>query len=181
MTVQQTKAELRRRVEELPDPDWAPLIRAFLDLPEVEKANTVMLFYGVGREPDTGELIEELWQRGKAVLLPRCLPKRGMEARRIEPGSRLVCSAYGIPEPDEECPVVERDRIDLILVPNLCCDKQGYRLGHGGGYYDRYLADCSAVTVSLCPEMWLQERLPREEYDLPVRLVLTETKIWRGV
>ena len=70
--------------------------------------------------------------------------------------------------------------IDLILVPNLCCDKQGYRLGHGAGYYDRYLAGYSGETVSLCPADWLQEQLPRDEFDLPVGLVLTETGKWRG-
>ncbi len=174
------KAALRRKINGLPPVDWQPMLDAFLVLPEVERAHTVMLFYGVGCEPDTTELIEALWQRGKTVLLPRCLPNRGMEACRIESGSRLVCSAYGIPEPDQECPVVSRDKIDLILVPNLCCDQQGYRLGHGGGYYDRYLAGYSGMTVSLCPAQWLQKQLPRDVYDLPVRLVLTETKEWRG-
>ena len=174
------KAALRRQINDLPEVDWQPLLDAFLALPEVEMVRTVLLFYGVGREPDTTGVIEALWQRGKTVLLPRCLPGRGMEARRIVPGARLVYSAYGIPEPDPECPAVVRDKIDLILVPNLCCDKQGYRLGHGGGYYDRYLAGYSGMTVSLCPEEWLQEQLPRDEYDLPVELVLTETKEWRG-
>ena len=174
------KAALRRQIKALPPVDWQPLLDAFLVLPEVESAHTVMLFYGVDREPDTTELIEALWQRGKAVALPRCLPGRAMEARLIRPGARLVCSACGIPEPDSECPVVQRDKIDLILVPNLCCDKGGFRLGHGGGYYDRYLAGYSGMTVSLCPKAWLQEQLPRDQYDLPVRLVLTEAGQWRG-
>lgn len=178
--VTEAKAALRRQMRGVPLADWQPLLDAFLVLPEVEKAQTVMLFYGVGREPDTTELIEALWKRGKTVLLPRCLPGRGMEACKIVPGSKLVYSSYGIPEPDQECPVVARDRIDLILVPNLCCDQQGYRLGHGGGYYDRYLAGYSGMTVSLCPEEWLQEQLPRDEYDLPVQLVLTESAEWRG-
>ena len=178
--VTEEKAALRREMNALAPVDWQPLLDAFLALPEVESAGTVLLFYGVGREPDTAELIDALWQRGKAVALPRCLPGRGMEARRIVPGARLVCSAYGIPEPDQECPVVQRDKIDLILVPNLCCDRQGFRLGHGGGYYDRYLAGYSGMTVSLCPDAWLREQLPRDEYDLPVGLVLTETRQWRG-
>ena len=176
----EAKTALRQRMNSLPSADWQPLLDAFLALPEVKAANTIMLFYGVGREPDTSELIDALWEQGKTVVLPRCLPKRRMEARWILPGTKLVYSAYGIPEPDEECPVVERDTIDLILVPNLCCDKQGYRLGHGAGYYDRYLAGYSGETVSLCPEDWLQEQLPRDEFDLPVGLVLTETGEWRG-
>ena len=178
--VTEAKAALRQQISSLPPVDWQPLLDAFLALPEVKAARTILLFYGVGREPDTTELIETLWAQNKTVLLPRCLPKRGMEARRIVPGARLVYSTYGIPEPDQECPVVGRDRIELILVPNLCCDKQGYRLGHGGGYYDRYLAGYSGMTVSLCPEEWLQEQFPREDYDLPVRLVLTENAEWRG-
>lgn len=176
----QGKAALRRQMNDMQPVDWQPLLHAFQMLPEVETAQTILLFYGVGREPDTTELIEAFWAQGKTVLLPRCLPKREMEARKIVPGAKLVYSAYGIPEPDEECHVVERDRINLILVPNLCCDKQGYRLGHGGGYYDRYLAGYSGMTVSLCPDAWMQERLPRDEFDLPVRLVLTETREWRG-
>ena len=178
--VTEAKAALRREMAKQDIFDWQSMLAAFLALPEVKAARTILLFYGVGREPDTTELIETLWQQGKTVLLPRCLPNRGMEARRIVPGARLVYSAYGIPEPDQECPVVARDTIDLILVPNLCCDKQGYRLGHGGGYYDRYLTGYSGMTVSLCPETWLQEQLPRDQYDLPVRLVLTETAEWRG-
>lgn len=180
MNTAQKKAALRQRINDLPFVDWQPLLDAFLALPEVEKAKTVLLFYGMGREPDTTELIDALWERGKIVALPRCLPGRCMEARQITPGAKLIYSAYGIPEPDEECPVMDRDRMDLILVPNLCCDKQGYRLGRGGGYYDRYLAGYSGMTISLCPSEWMQDRLPSEEFDLPVRFVLTEKRVWRG-
>lgn len=175
-----SKNALRRHIAEQPVPDWEPLVDAFLALPELETAETVLLFYGVLREPDTTVLIDALLEQGKTVALPKCLPKRRMQARQISYGSNLVLSAYGIPEPDEECPTVDRDRIDLILVPNLCCDRSGYRLGHGAGYYDRYLAGYSGMTVALCPEEWLQEQLPRDEFDIPVRLVLTETRIRRG-
>ena len=179
--VTEAKAALRRKMTALSCPDWQPLLERFLALPELEAARTVMLFYGVGREPDTTVLIRELLCRGKMVALPRCLAQRRMEARVITSCSGdLVPGAFGIPEPGQVCPVVKRDRIDLILVPNLCCDKHGYRLGHGGGYYDRYLVGYSGKTVALCPRAWLQEELPRDEFDLPVRLVLTEDKAWRG-
>lgn len=175
-----SKNALRRHITEQPVPDWESLVDAFLALPELETAETVLLFYGVMREPDTTVLIDALLKQGKTVALPKCLSERRMEARQISHGSNLILSAYGIPEPDEECPTVDRDRIDLILVPNLCCDQSGYRLGHGGGYYDRYLAGYSGMTVALCPEKWLQEQLPRDEFDIPVRLVLTETRMRRG-
>ncbi len=179
-TAAEDKAALRRQLAEAPRPDWTPLIRSFLSLAELEAARTVLLFYGVGKEPDTRPLIVHLLRRGYTVALPRCLPGRRMEARAVTGLDGLRPGAYGIAEPGEDCPLVERDRIDLVLTPNLCCDKLGYRLGHGAGYYDRYLAGYPGVTAALCPEEWLQEELPRDAFDLPVQLVLTEKQIWRG-
>lgn len=178
--VTEAKAALRRQMADLPRPDWTPMLEAFLALSELETAGTVLLFYGVGREPDTRELILELLRRGKTVALPRCLPKRQMEAGQVTGLERLRPGAFAIPEPDEGCPVIGREQIDLILVPNLCCDRKGYRLGHGGGYYDRYLAGYTGTTVAFCPEEWLQTELPRDEFDLPVGLVLTEAGVLRG-
>ena len=178
--VTEAKAALRRRLLALPPPDWSPLTEAFLALPEVEAARTVLLFYGVDWEPDTRGVMEELLRRGKTVAMPRCLPGRRMEARLVAGPGDLRPRAFGIPEPGEDCPAAERGMMDLILVPNLCCDRRGYRLGRGAGYYDRYLAGYAGVTAALCPADRLQEELPRDGYDLPVDLVLTETQIWRG-
>lgn len=172
-TVCEEKAALRRAVRALPEADFAPLLAAFEALPEVRGAKTLLLFSGVGREPDTAGLIDRMLAEGKTVALPRCMPGRHMEARRIDGRAGLVPGPFGIPEPGECCPVVPRDRLDVILVPNLCCDRAGYRLGHGGGYYDRYLAGYSGFTVALCPEEWLQERVPREKFDRPVKRVLS--------
>ncbi len=170
--VTEAKAALRKRIKALPRPEWAPLLERFLTLPQVEEAKTILLFYGVGNEPDTTGLILELYRRGKIVALPRVLPGCQMEARIVNSTEGLHVSGYGIPEPGEEHPVVAREGIDLILVPNLCCDEQGYRLGHGGGYYDRYLAGYQGCTVALCPRERMQKKLPHDEYDLPVKLVL---------
>lgn len=181
-TIAEEKAALRARIQS-EAAFRTPAVRRvcdlvlrakFLELPQVRRAKTMMLFCGVGSEPDTAPLIDRLLGQGKAVALPRCLPHRGMEARLIEGREGLVHGAFQIPEPGEDCPVVNRDTIDVILVPNLCCDKQGYRLGHGGGYYDRYLADYPGVTVALCPRALLWDRVPRDELDVPVQLVLTD-------
>ena len=152
----------------------AALHARFLALPQVRLARTLLLFWGVGTEPDTLPLIDELLAQGKRVALPRCLPHRGMEARLIRGREGLVPGAFRIPEPGEDCPVAARDEIDVILVPNLCCDREGYRLGHGGGYYDRYLAGYRGFTVAFCPRFLLLDRVPRDERDVPVRLVLTD-------
>ena len=141
----------------------------------------------MGLEVDTGPLLEALTERDKKLCLPRCLPGHAMEARRYD-SARLIRHRYGMLEPDEHCPVVEKSRIDLILVPALCYDRscfrlgrgggfydrQNHRVGYGGGFYDRYLADYTGITIGLCREALLCDKVPVEPWDRKTDLVLTE-------
>ncbi len=161
-------AERRRSDQTLTD--------RFLTLPWTAQAHTVLLFCGVGTEPDTRPLLEGLWRSGKRVLLPRCLPGRAMETRLVRSWAELRPGAYGIPEPGDACPVVEKGAIDLILVPALCYDLSRRRLGQGGGYYDRYLTGFGGRTAGLCRACLLQKTLPVEDHDRAVDLVLTEER-----
>lgn len=156
------------------------LLQRFLELPWTAEADTLLLFYGVGAEPDTGHLLLELWRQRKRVLLPKCLPGRAMEARLVRGEDDLQPGAFGIPEPLDACPTVDKREIDLILVPALCYDLSCRRLGQGGGYYDRYLSDYGGRTVGLCRERLLQKELPVEEHDRAVDLVLTEKRRLKG-
>ena len=174
MTVKERKAELRRHAASLPQVDAGALFERFLALPEVEAADTVMAFYGTGREPDTVPLIRALLERGKRVTLPVVLPHRGMEARQVLDIDRLIPSRFGIPEPGQDCPVVDKKDIAVALIPHLMVDRDGYRLGWGGGYYDRWLVDFPGFTVCVCRHGRLMEHMPREEFDIPVKLVLFE-------
>ena len=155
------------------------LTERFLALPEVTAARTVLLYSSMGAEPDTGALLEELTARGKRVALPRCLPERRMETRQYLPEIPLIRHKFGMMEPGEKHPIIEKEEIDLILVPAQTYDAHGMRLGKGGGYYDRYLSDFSGWTVGLCRDVLLQEQVPAEVHDLPVELVLTETQVFR--
>ena len=174
MTVKERKEELRRHAATLPQVEASALFQRFLALPQVQAADTVMVFYGTGREPDTVPLIRALLDRGKRVALPVVLPHRGMEARQVLDIDRLVPNRFGIPEPDDTCPVVEKDEIAVALIPHLMVDREGYRLGFGGGYYDRWLVDFPGFTVCVCRPGRLVEHMPREEFDIPVKLVLIE-------
>ena len=174
MTVKERKEELRRYAATLPQAEAGPLFDRFLALPQVEAADTVMAFYGTGREPDTLPLLRALLEKGKRVVLPVCLPRRGMEARQLLDPDRLVPNRYGIPEPDRSCPAVDKREIAVALIPNLMVDRDGYRLGWGGGYYDRWLVDYPGFTVCVCRRGRLLERMPREKFDIPVKLVLIE-------
>lgn len=148
------------------------LFQAFLAQACVKGASTVQVYWGVGEEGETTDLIAALLALGKRVALPRCLPGRAMESRLYR-GGRLVRNSFGIPEPGMDCPLLPREELDVILVPALCYDRRGFRLGQGGGYYDRFLPGCGAATVGLCYRELLQEELPREEHDVPVGLLLT--------
>ena len=174
MTNAQRKEELRRKAALLPKAKAAHLLEQFAQLPEVTSAHTVMVFCGVGREPDTSALIRTLLERGQRVAFPVCLPGRKLEARAITDESQLVPGKFGIPEPDFTCPAVPRDEIGAILVPGLMADKEGYRLGFGGGYYDRFLDGYKGFTAMVCPKDRMVDKLPHEEFDHPVDLILTD-------
>lgn len=181
-TITAEKAFLRRSVKDIPLTDKEKeesdkrLLRRFLSLPQIGECSSLLLYYGVGREPDTAPLLDVLLSQGKVLALPRCLPGGRMEARRYLGRARLVPNAYGIPEPDVACPLMAKEDLSLILVPGLCFDKRGFRLGHGGGYYDRYLGSFDGLTVGLCRDKLLFPVIPAEKHDLPVDLLLTETQ-----
>lgn len=177
------KKELRRQVrerlaglspEELRVSDSA-LFARFLALPQVEAAKTIFAFWGIpGKEPDTARLIGELIARGKTVGLPRMLPGHQMEVRRYDPDKPLVRVSFGISEPGEDCPLLAREEIDLALVPAVCYDRRGCRLGFGGGYYDRWLEGFGGFTAGLCRRAVLQYRVPAEAHDARVDVLLSE-------
>ena len=154
------------------------LFRRFLALPQIESVRTVLLYHGMDTEPDTVRLLPPLWDIGKQVCLPRCLPGNQMEARFVQRDSTLVRHPYGMLEPGPDCPLIPPDQIDLVLVPGLAFDRSGGRLGRGGGYYDRWLAGFSGITAALCRDGLLMEAIPRLPHDLGVNLVVTETGLY---
>jgi len=178
------RALIRKQLLNLPDTERIAednaLFSTFLTLPEVVRAQTVFLFCGTGTEPDTARLFPSLLAQDKRIALPRMMPGRQMEVRRFDPDRPLVKHPFGILEPDEDCPILSPEEIDLVLVPGLCYDKKGFRLGMGGGYYDRWLLRYQGVTVGLCRETLLQDALPAESHDRPVDVVITPTQIIRA-
>jgi len=161
----------------------------FLGLKKTEK--TVLAYCSVGNEPSTLALIDSLLKSGKRVCLPLCtdLDEEGhrtgafdaMEARVITSFDDLTAGAYGIPEPKADTELVPPEEIDIIILPCVGCDRQCRRIGHGAGYYDKYLTtvrkDC--FTMALCYEEALVDELPAEEHDVPVDAVVTEKTVYR--
>ena len=88
--------------------------------------------------------------------------------------SALVPGMLGIPEPEASATVVEKEEIDLILVPGLLFDRRGNRMGQGAGYYDRYLADYAGMTCALAYAAQVVDTVIKKPHDVPVKMLCTE-------
>ena len=188
MTMKEEKAALRKEIwaelaklsgEDMARSDEA-IFDAFLSLPQVQKAKVIFGFWGIpGKEPNTRLLIEKLLEQGKSVGLPRMLPGRQMEVRRYDPAIPMVKAAFGIEEPSTDCALIAKEEIDLVLTPAVAYDRQGYRMGFGGGYYDRWLEHYEGVKIGLCRDKVLRDHVPVEPHDTHVDAVVTETQVIR--
>ena len=137
----------------------------------------VYTYISYRREADTRRLVRELWKRGIPVAAPRAKDGR-MEFYRIRSESDLTAGYRGIPEPVCGCEKASKERA-LVIVPGAVFDLQGYRIGYGGGYYDRFLPlACNAVKIALCRAALLEPVLPRECHDVRADFVLTEDALY---
>ncbi len=172
---------LREQTQALPEDYLARsdqgIAETLLTLDLWKQARTVFLYVSVGKEPDTRALLTAAWKAGKTAAVPRVLPDGIMEARVIRTLDDLTESNFGIPEPGANSPLLPPDALELIVVPCVAADRQGNRLGHGGGYYDRYLAKTNCPSVCLCRARLLQTALPHGALDRVVDFIITEKEL----
>lgn len=146
------------------------------------KNNSILLAYvSTSIEVDTHAIIRNALADGKRVAVPRCVPgTRDMEFYLIGGLSELRPGSFGVLEP---IPDPQRRLQDstggLCLVPALCYDWKGYRLGYGKGYYDRFLSRFSGCIVGICYSECVRRRLPHGRFDRPVELLVTERYLRR--
>lgn len=145
-----------------------------------QRAHTVFCYVSVTGEPDTAAVIDAALEAGKQVAVPRCLGKGVMEAVCISSREDLTeQGTYGIPEPAAGLPVLQPEELDLLVVPCVACTRDGARLGHGMGYYDRFMEQASGTAAVLCYEALLQEKIPEEPHDRRPDLVISENAVYR--
>jgi len=137
----------------------------------------VLAFYPIGSEPD---ILAALKESAATIALPKCDPVTNEMRFYHANWETLSPGAHGIPEPKENSRFAIRNS-QLCLVPGLAFDREGYRLGYGKGYYDRFLAQNEIETLGICYEAMLFDHLPRGAQDIPVRKILTEkpSSMWR--
>lgn len=183
------KAEIRRQMRSMrralsgeeqkraADGVYAQIMR----MESYRSARTVMAYAAVRGELSLERVTEHIRASGRRLALPRCGENGEMDACLVTERRQLRQGAYGIWEPDEGCPIVPPEEIDLMLIPGTAFDRAGGRIGQGGGYYDRYIIKTRAVRVGICHGFALVNRIPTEKHDVLMDAVVTpeETLIFR--
>lgn len=145
-----------------------------ISLPEYILSERVFCYYSLDGEVDTHSILNHALADGKRVYLPVVYGGGLMEAVEIEDVSRLIPGKLNIPEPPRDGRVLVPGTDDIAIVPALAFTEDGYRLGQGGGYYDRFLKKWPGVSVGLCRGSFLLNEIPIEYHDVKVDILITD-------
>lgn len=128
-------------------------------------------------EWNTFPIIEMAWSMGKKVTVPKSFPKnKQLKFYLLENFSDLKRGYANILEPDiNKVKEIKEEHIDLLFVPGIVFDEKGYRIGFGGGFYDRFLQGRQFITVSLATNFQLVEKVPIDHFDIPVQNIVTDS------
>lgn len=183
------KAELRANARALramlPDARRAGQSRLIaerlLRMPEVEEARTVMAYGANAEEVDPRPAVIALREAGARIAYPRisgpgCLSPHWVDSE----DEQLTLSALGISEPIDACACAEPSEIEIVLVPGVAFGRDGYRLGFGAGYYDRFLPRApDALKIGLAFDEQLFDSVPHDAHDVVMDAIVTPSAVIR--
>lgn len=138
--------------------------------PLFQAARTVMVYHALKDEVRTQDLIEK-WHKEKEIWLP-VVEGLDIRLKRYEGADRMRGGALNVMEPDNEAYQEDYGKIDLVLVPGVAFDGQGYRLGRGKGFYDRFLPKVKAPKIGICFPFQFVDQVPHDDWDIPMDGVL---------
>ena len=184
-TLKEEKKKLREELlqlrKEIPDDERkiaeGAVVSKLLSLASFRFAETVLIYYPIKGEVNVLPVAEAAIKAGKKVAFPLCDTESStMTYHIVSDINELKAGNYGIPEPSSELPVYvpSKDKNDLIIIPAVCFDLKGYRVGYGKGYYDRYLNDFGGTAVGVTFHKLLRPSVPRGRFDKHVSLIVTE-------
>jgi len=183
MEIRKEKNELRktylRRRAELSDTIRRErderICAAIISMASFRYADTILMYAPSNLEPDIMPVAKEAWKKGKTVAFPRCkIFDRTMTYHITHSEEDLLSGAYKIPEPHARAPEYRPGGKALCLVPALVYDTEGYRLGYGKGYYDRFLTNFTGTSAGIIYSDFISDRVPRGRFDLAVKILVTE-------
>lgn len=151
----------------------------FLNSDLYKNSKQILCYAALGGEIDTDVIMQKAFEDNKLVALPVCLDLSGtMEFYYINSLECIKIGAFGIREPDmERCTAVSDYADSVCIVPALSFDKNGFRLGYGKGYYDRFIEKFTSISAGLCYNNFISDELPTDKYDKSVDYIFTENEI----
>lgn len=177
---QRIREEMLRKRDSIPSAVRHELSRIIntrtIDFIETQAINTVMLYLSIQSEVDTHDLLVYLLRTNKIALAPAIEAKHLVPRRVSNTSTQLVRHRYGMLQPDQDvCPKFPLNQIDLIVVPGIAFDLKKYRIGYGGGYYDRFLPKCPQATwIGLAFEdQLIRDTLP-QSWDVALHFIFSE-------
>lgn len=176
----------RRRADLDPGVLSQHLVERVAALPEFVAARHVLLYLAMPDEVNVEGLLSlaDNADQQRRFYVPRCAPQRRLAVHPFTPGQTPLVARppFGIREPDpQRVPEADPAALDLVIVPALVLSEQGDRVGYGGGYYDRFLPRLApgCALVGALPGALVLPQLPCDDWDIPLDVVVTETRIWR--
>jgi 5-formyltetrahydrofolate cyclo-ligase len=146
-----------------------------ISLDEFRSCESIGNYSAIGSEVDTSMIARYSLIQGKSLAYPRIIDSNTMEFRLVRDASLdLVVGRYSILEPLDSCEYVEPE---LLIVPAIVWDEEGYRIGYGKGYYDRYLAKHDALCIGLAYDFQVLSSIPHTSNDAKVDIIITERRI----
>ncbi|MDP4177472.1 MAG: 5-formyltetrahydrofolate cyclo-ligase [Bacillota bacterium] len=145
-------------------------------LEQYKNSKIIFIYVSFDKEVDTFRIINHALENNKTICVPKVISKsEGMKAVKIESINELTAGKYGILEPKESNNIINADKIDLIISPGVAFDSSGYRVGYGGGFYDRFLSNVNdnVPVIAMSYDFQFIDKVPREDFDKPVDFVVT--------
>ncbi len=152
---------------------------SLISLEEFRQCSSLLAYYPVGSEINIIPVIAEAWKCGKRVAFPVCTGKGEMIFRYCDTLECLVDGAYSIPTPPSDCEACSPDENTMCIVPALATDGDGYRMGYGGGYYDRFLEQNSVKKVCAIYSSLIFDNIPHDEHDIRADITVSERGVFK--
>lgn len=169
------RSQIRQRKRQMTEDEIVSASRRlgelFFECELYRQAKTIYGYLPYNQEVRTVPMLQQALQDGKRVAVPKVYGEE-MKFIYMDDLSQVAQGYAGIPEPVADGPVAD-DPTALVLMPGLAFDREGRRIGYGGGFYDRFLAsEPEHPTIALCYGFQMVDQLPTEEFDVPVDCVL---------
>ena len=140
-----------------------------------KNAKGILVYFSGKTEVDTKRIIENALKSGKDIGIPKCsADSNEMTFCLIYGFDDLENGAYSVSEPRDYCEKINDFESFVCIVPALCFDENGYRIGFGKGFYDRFLSENKIKTIGLCYKDFIYKDIPRDEFDIPVDIVISD-------